>query len=239
MKFILFIFTFVSIACNGQVTITNVAGSFTTLGVGLTTGLTMTAGKLYIIFAGTSNNAGTVATIGISGTGQTWTEIGTAGGATNTTSKKRIQAFRFAPTSNNTNDIIYTYTGTQDGGWVQIYEITGCDVSGTNGSNAITQSAGGFSNSANPSTIFGSIQPNASIILALINDVNPFTGAPESGWTESVDGGYATPDTGGYVMYRIGTTDNSPTVTAASSGWASIAIELKPSSGRRRIRNTN
>lgn len=221
-----------------QISINSVTGGFQTLGVGSLGPGTMVAGKLYVIVAGTSNDAGTVATISVSGTGQTWTEINSAGGVVNGGNRKRIQAFHFAPSSNNSNTISFSYTGTQDGGWVWLYEISGVDVGGTNGSNGILQSQIGSANSADPSLTFGGSVSSTSLILAaFINGVNPFTGTEESGYTESLDSGYATPDTGGYVMYRTNTTDTTPTVTAASGNWAGFIIEFK--SANRRIIITN
>ena len=197
----------------------------------------MNVGKLYIVIVGTSNDAGTVATVSLSGTGQTWDEISSAGGVVNGGNRKRIQAFRFSPSSTNTNTISITYTGTQDGGWVQLYEIGGVDVSGTNGVNAIVQSNVGSANSADPTLTLSALQLRASVLFAVINGTNPFGGTPESGWTESIDAGYATPNTGGYIMYRTNTSDNTPTVTMSSDNWAGFAIEFKASF--RRIIITN
>ncbi len=217
----------------GQMTITNLGGSFNTAGVSSIGSITMNAGNLYIIFTGTSNDAGTVATVSLAGTGQTWTEITSAGGVTNGGNRKRLQAFRVAPTSTNSNTINITYTGVQDGGWAQLYEITGCDVSGTNGSNGIVNNNVGSANGANPTlTLSTAILNRGMVVFALANGTNPFTGSPESGFTELLDGGYATPNTGGYLMYMANTTDNTPTVTMSSDNWAGIAIELR-ASGRR------
>ncbi len=219
----------------GQITVTRVSLSGTFVGGGshvTSQSFTMDAGKLYITFVGCSNAGGTPATASISGTGQTWTELWTSGGAVNASSHKRIQAFIFAPSSTNSNATSISYSGTADGTFVETYVATGCVVTGTNGADAIVQAAGGQSNSANPSSTLGALQSRAAVLFAVINDANPFTGTPESGWTEGTDNGYASPTTGGYIMYRTNTTDNTPTVTAASSNWAGFVIELR-ASGRR------
>jgi len=220
----------------GQITITEVGNGYNTLGIGSMNSVTFTAGDLYIMFAGTSNDAGTVATVSLSGTGQTWDEITSAGGVVNGGNRKRIQVFRYAPTSTSgSNTINVTYTGTQDGGWVVLYKVTGADVSGTNGANAIVQNNLGSANGANPTlTLSSAILDRGAVMFGLANGTNPFTGTEESGWTEAADNGYATPNTGAYVMYRVNTTDNTPTVTMASDNWAGIAIELK-ASGRRAV----
>lgn len=234
---ILFLFPIVTFS---QIVITryNTTCCFTGGIIGLG-GLTYNAGSLIIFFVGTSNAAGTPATISLSGTGQTWTEIGTAGGALNSTSGKRVQAFRFAPTSDNSNDVTLTISGTQDGMWIEVFRITGADVTGTNGSNGIVQSATNAQDaSANPTITMSALSGGGNAVIAgFINTLNPFGGTPESGWGEQDDNGFATPDCGVYIMSRLTTTDNTPTVTASASDWAGLAIEIK--SAFRRIIITN
>jgi hypothetical protein len=214
---------------SGQIVFTNTNSGFSTTGIGSVLGPTLTAGKFYIMFAGTSNGAGTPATVSLSGTGQTWTEIGTAGGALNSTSGKRVQAFRYYATSTTTSDITFSYTGTQDGGWCALYEVAGAVTTGTNGADAIVQTVTNTDNATqHPNISLAALQSRAGVIAGWINDVNPPAGTAEASWTESIDGGYATPDTGGYVMYRSSTSDNTPSWTAGTfSNWAGIGIEVK------------
>jgi hypothetical protein len=80
LLFILFLFPF---ACTSQPTFTVLASDFNTAGIAVVSGNTYTAGRLYIFFVGTSNDAGTVATTTLSGTGQTWTECTAVGGVAN------------------------------------------------------------------------------------------------------------------------------------------------------------
>ena len=232
LLFILFLFPF---ACTSQPTFTVLASDFNTAGIASVSGNTYTAGRLYIFFVGTSNDAGTVATTTLSGTGQTWTECTAVGGVANGGNRKRIQAFRFAPGSNNTNQTDFNVTGVQDGMFQILVEVTGVAVTGTNGADGVVQNALGSANSANPTlTLANPILSGGSVLFCVINGTNPFAGTEESGWVESLDGGYATPDTGGYLMSRSGTSDNTPTVTKASGNWAAIALELRVS-GRRII----
>lgn len=229
MKKILLILLFYPVLTYSQPQITKVAiaGTFSTTGIG---GLNFTknAGLLYIIFAGTSNSAGTPATVSLSGTGQTWTEIGSAGGVVNTTAGKRIQAFRFAPTIDNGDNTSFTYTGTQDGGWCIVFSVAFCDMSGTNGENAIAQVVTATDDATiQPSITMASLRPKASVLAAWINDVNPPTGTADAPWIENTDDGYATPSTGGYALSKDGVTDNTPSWTAgALSNWAGMAIEF-------------
>jgi len=226
-----------AVHCSGApMTITTPATGFLTDGIGSMNLITFTAGKLYVVYAGTSNDAGTVATVALTGTGQTWDEITSAGGVVNGGNRKRVQAFRYAPTSSSSgNTINFTYTGTQDGGWAVLCEISGADISGTNGANAIVHNVLGSANGANPTlTLPSAILNRGTVIFGLANGTNPFTGSPESGFTELVDNGYGTPNTGGYIMYDANTADNTPTVTMSSDNWAGIAIEI-----RARCRRTN
>lgn len=224
----------------GQITINKIliSGNFSTTGIasfGIGGSGGYVAGNLYILFVGTSNDAGTPAVVTISGTGQTWDDVTSPGGIINGGNRKRMQVFRYAPTSGNSNNTNFTYTGTQDGGWFELFVVTGCDVGGTNGSNAIVQYNMSSVNGADPTlTLTNPILNRGAVMFGAINGTNPFTGTPESGWGESTDNGYATPNTGGYVMYRTNTTDNTPTVTMASDNWAAIAFELR-ASGRRAV----
>lgn len=212
-----------------QPTITNVSSGFSTTGIGSISGPTLTAGKFYIIFTGTSNSGSDPATVSLSGTGQTWTETGPEGGVLSGSNDRRIQAFYYYATTTTTSDVTVTYTGTQDGGWIALYEIMGALTTGTNGVDAIIQ-VGTNSDAAtqHPSVSLAALAARASVICGFVNDVNPVGGTAEAGWTESIDNGYATPDTGGYILYRTGTTDNTPSLTAGTfSNWAGLAIELK------------
>lgn len=196
---------------------------FATTGIGSIGSQTYVAGKLYILFAGTTNPTNP-ATVSLSG--GTWTEIANIvsdGG------DMRLQAFRFAPAVDTTTAVTIIYTGSQNGGYIQLCEIRGADVSGTNGSNAIVQAVtNAIDASANPSiTMMAIANARNSVIAGFINNRNPFGGTAESGWTEQHEGGYATPDTGGIYITRAMTTDNTPTITAAASNWAGIAIEIK------------
>lgn len=239
-KLLLFLVLFISVACTAQVTITNVTTSnYSTGGLAAFGGFTFTEGRMYIIFFGTSFTGSTPATVSLSGTGQTWTEVGTSGGALNTTSQRRIQAFRFAPASTNTNTVSVTYggTGSQDGSFYYIIQITGCLTTGTNGSDGIIQAVTDDDGSADPTITLAALTNRSGVIMSFINENNPPAGTAESGWSEVHDGGYGTPNTGGYLMSITSSSDNTPTVTAASSNWAGIAIELKASG--RRIVNVN
>lgn len=179
------------------------------------------AGRLYIFFI-TTTKATTPEVPTMSGTGQTWDQISSVANST-----QRTTAFRFYATANNTNDTTVSVGPNQTSFIQNKIEITGMVTTGTNGADAIVQSVSNSTTGADPSlTLAGISNPNNAVIAVFTNNANPFGGTPESGWTESYDGGNTIP-AGGYVMHRLKTTDNTPTVTAASSTWLGIAIEIK------------
>ncbi len=231
MRKLLTILFLIPVICFGQMTITSSNNAFNSAGIGTIVSPTLTAGRLYIMIVGVSNDLGVPATVTLSGTGQTWTLIDQIVSS----SSRRIAAYRYAATSTTTSNISFSYTGTQDGAWCAMFEVVGAVMTGTNGSDAIVQAPTSNTGGPDPTITMSALLNRASVIMAFSNNVNPFTGTAESGWTEVLDNGYGTPDMGAYVMYRNNTSDNTPTVTAASTDWAGIAIELR-ASGRK---NTN
>lgn len=230
MKKFLGILLFISSVCNGQISFSHTQSGFSTTGIGSISSATYEAGKLYILFAGTTNPT-SPATVSLSGGATVWTEIANV---VSDGDNMRIQAFRYAPASNETTAVTVTYTGSQNGGYIQLVTITGADVTGTNGSNAIVQAVtDAIDANANPTITLAAFTSSRNAAIAgFINNTNPFGGAAESGWVEQHENGYDTPATGGYYMTRVDAADTTPTVTAASSNWAGIAIEIK-ASGRR------
>lgn len=231
MRYILFILIFFACKAQGQIVIDNYANnqlatSFTNLTLGSNNFI---AGRLYLIFV-TTTKATTPETPTMSGTGQTWTQINTTA-----TSVQRITAFRFYCTSNNTNDATVFVGPNQTSYVLNRYEVTGMINTGTNGSDAIVQSVTNSATGANPSITLAAISSSGNaVIAAFSNNVNPFGGTPESGWTGGVNNGTSLPS-GGYSMFRTNTTDNTPTVTAASSDWLGIAVEIEGTARRRII----
>ena len=232
-KYIYIILLFIS--CNvcryetvyAQVTVTNYENA--TLATSATNGSMPTdyeAGKLYITLIATSAST-TPPEPTFSGTGQTWTSIGSV-----TQGNTRITALRFYSTSVVTSSTVISFNTTITGYGYSRYAISGMPTTGTNGADAIVQFATNSGTSANPSITLASLSPNAAVIAGFFNNTNPFNGTAESGWTEDYDAGNTNPN-GTYSMHRLTTTDNTPTVTAAASDWAGIAIEIKPLATRR------
>ena len=118
---------------------------------------------------------------------------------------------------------------TQTGKGYAIEEYAGVDTSGTNGSGALVQSV-----TVGPTTTATSV----SVTLAALGAADHATAvafwrsiqevaAPRTGWTETVDLGFATPATQGEVQYKITGEATSSASGVSSSNWAGIAVEIK------------
>lgn len=228
MKKLLFILLLISSVSNGQIvinrsfgTLTSQTTNATSFGVGPAT---YTAGRLYIYVAQTTGttNAGT-----ISSTTLTWDNLGGIGNSTN-----RIQVYRCMPSATVSGETVTlgTFGGGSTGYTVTIYEITGVVQTGTNGADAVAQiNSAGPTTGADPAITLSALSGSGSAVIGWFsNDANPFAGTQEAGgWSEIYDSGYSSPTTGFYETARNGTTDNTVVVTAASSTWIGVALELR------------
>lgn len=195
-----------------------------------------TSGRLYLLFV-SNPKATTPDEATCTGTSQTWTKVDGLTFNTIASPTQRITVYRFLAASTFSATTTITFGATQLAISSHLYEITGVNTTGTNGSGAIVQVVTNSSDAtANPSVTMAAISSGFNAVIAYFaNDINPMGGTVEAGWTEDFDNGYASPDRGDYSMYRLTTTDNTPTVTAASSDWAGIAIEIKALTRRRVI----
>lgn len=195
-----------------------------------------TSGRLYLLFVSNAK-ATTPEEATATGTSQTWTKVDGLTFNTVGTPTQRITVYRFLAASTFSATTTISFGATQLGISSHIYEITGMDATGTNGSGAIVQAVSNSADAtANPNVTMAAISSGSNAVVSYFaNDINPFGGTVEAGWTQDFNTGYASPDRGDYSMYRIGGSDNTPTVTAASSDWAGIAIEIKSASRRRII----
>lgn len=232
MKKLLFILLFFTCTAQAQISITaislpeNITTNATAFGP---LDQTLTAGKLYLFVTGMTGASGYGT---ITSSTQTWDVVSQVGDAT-----RRLAVYRCMPVSTVTlEDISLGSFGGSTGYFTALYEISNVKTTGTNGADAIVQAVSNTGTAtANPSVTMAALTGGSNAVMALFtNSLNPFGGTVEAGWTEDFNSGYATPDNGSYIMHRVLTTDNTPTVTAASSDWAGIAIEFAVT-GRRRI----
>lgn len=182
---------------------------------------TYTAGRTYVFFIGTFAGVAPTDDPTISSGGLTLTKRGTQAGSFN----DRWIAYTADVPSDVTTAITFTYAESQN---TKVSIVYYTDLN-TSRSYAV---AGATGSTADPTITLTA--RTASVIAAFSNNVNPFTGTPESGWTEDVDAGFSGP-IGRYAMHRNNTTDNTPTVTSSASNWTGIALQIY---GRRRINIT-
>lgn len=219
MKKLLFILLFFALKAQGQtINFSNSDATATPGAVVTINSSTYVASRTYIFLVGTFAASTPTDNPTISSGGLTLTKRGTQAGGFN----DRWIIYTADVPSDVTTAITFTFAESQNTK-VSIIYYTDLNVSR---SYAV---AGATGSTADPSISLTA--RTASVISAFSNNANPFTGTPESGWTEDVDAGFATP-TGRYSMHRDNTTDYTPTVTSSASNWTGIAIQIY---GRRRI----
>lgn len=178
---------------------------------------------------GTANNATSrLKPSGATGNGLTWTEIANTPYATD----YQITVFRAGTGSTSTlGGFTVNFPGS--GGQarqnciIQVIELNGVDVSGTNGANAVAQIVTNTDNSVNPTLNLGTISDCGSAVIGIFgNNTNGFNGTPEAGFTELLDVGTNNINIGGYISYASNNTDNTVSVTRGNSNWGGIALQL-------------
>ena len=119
--------------------------------------------------------------------------------------------------------------GSDTGGGLAIVKVTGMDVAG---SAAIRQIDYGALNGGTTPTTSGTWPSNKVIsnpvIGFLINSTNPAGVTVTTGYTELLNTGYATPDTGLEIQY-VNSGDNTDTLTMggnSASFWYFLGVEL-------------
>lgn len=239
MRYILFILLFFTCTAQAQITIT--ANLFTSSADGTSygTNLSIVTGRLYIIVVESNHASATPNIPSLTVANNTNTQIATEAFNVIGTERNRITAFRFVAATTATESVTIGFSGqTQTGIYAVLYGITGAITTGTDGADGIVQSPTDRADAtANPSITMSAIGNSANaVIAAFSNDVaTTFGGTAEASWTQDANAGH---DAGGFfAMHRLTTTDNTPTVTASSSDWAGIAIEILSATpaGRRRI----
>jgi hypothetical protein len=230
MKKLLVILLLVSNFCFGQITITLPSGKEQQVCVPLVNATifnaTLTVGKLYLYIAisGGSDQYGTFT----SSDGNNWQVVSQSGNNT-----RRIEVYRFEPQSTTSTDDLKSEWGFghyPNSLYQAMYEVDGAQLGG-NGANAIKQVVTDGTTGTDPSITMAALGQRNAVLSLFANSLNPFGGTPESGWTEMYDNGCSSPN-GFYVMQRVNGADFTPTVTASSSDWIGVAIELRQS-GRR------
>jgi hypothetical protein len=222
---------------NSQMTLTGSGSSFsgTSAVTSRSQSMTFDAGALYLWVVSYS---GLTTTPTVTGTTSTWNLVSNVTGITTGVPDHSLSVFRYYATSSFTETVTATFGGTCSGYYHQLFKVTGADVTGTNGANAIVQAVTAATNSQSPSITMSSISnPANTVFMTITADVNPYSGGTwDAGYGGLTAVGYTTPDR--YIIngYDAATTDNTPTYTkATTTNWVGIAIELKAQQTRRII----
>lgn len=156
-----------------------------------------------------------------SGYGLTWTRIATTNFNTIATPTQRITVFTAVAISPTATLPAASFSASQTGCMIRVVQVTHAVY-------PVQVVIANKDTTANPSITMAALGAGGtnSVLTFWGNNANPFGGTPKAGWTEDFDSGYATPTTGGYLMYRLNTTDNVPSATVSSSSWGGVAIEI-------------
>jgi len=164
----------------------------------------------------------------LSGCGLTWVQVATV--TWDTSAIKRVTIFRALGASPRAGALTADFGGVaQTGCHICVVEFGSVDTSGTNGSGAVVQSGtnSGTASTSVTVTLAALTGSDNAVWMAAANRTVPFGGTPEAGWTENQDTSHASPNHGFSDIYRLATTDNTPSTTIASDSFGAIAIEIK------------
>lgn len=194
----------------------------------VTASVTITANRLCLVSICNSGPT-TVRTPTLSATGVTFVQVQTH---TANTTTDRITLFRAMVTSNQTGAITITFTGTDQTqvSWI-VSEITGTDITGTNGSGAIVQSnsnSGGATTYTASLAAFADATNNAAFLCISTNSSDPATVGSGSTALGNQAGG--TPSARHRGQIKIGQ-DLAPGMTGNSHSFGAVSAEIKMASG--------
>lgn len=163
----------------------------------------------------------------VTGNGLTWVQISTT--TWDASTAKRTTMFRAMGSSPSSGAVTADFAGAnQTSCQICVVQFTNVATGGTNGSAAVIQ---GVTNAANGTTaatvtLAALTGSNNAVYMAAGNRTVPFGGTPEAGWTENNDTNTLSPNHGFSDIYRLTTTDNTPSTTIASDNWGAVAIEI-------------
>jgi len=190
---------------------------------------TYTAGRLYLLSLCSRADAvqPTISSIGSpTGSGITWTIIGTANDFDASGSRRTMFLYRGMPTSTVSSGFTITWGGTQTAKTWCVDEVTGMDTSGTQGSGAIVQQVPGAGASVTSLSItlaaFGSAQ-NAT--YGAFGNAGEGALTAGAGFTR-IGNQQLTGEAGLATEYLIGN-DTSVDMSNGTMDIGGIAIEIK------------
>lgn len=175
--------------------------------------------RLYAMVVNSKASAPNIPTF--SGYGLSWTQLSTTNFNTLASPTERLTVFTAVATSPTGTLPAASFSAAQTGCIIRVVQVTHSvypiqivtTASNTVANPTITMAALGTGGTNSVLTFWG-------------NSQNVYGGTAKANWVEDYDGGYNSPATGGYLMYRISTIDNVPTNTVTSQSWAGVAIEI-------------
>lgn len=194
-----------------------------------TASVSPTNGKVILVAVHSRDNSAPYSVPTLSGLGMTWTQVATV--TTVTVGLNTMTLFR-GVANGNTGAITINFATTQSRiGW-GVIELGNVDTGGTNGSNAIVQSATSSNNagsgSVGPTLSAFSDSNNATLATFIMNGTNP-SWTPEGGYTELYD--FTTASFCRSMAEFIVSNDTTPRATMVmdegTQEYAAIAVELK------------
>lgn len=185
-------------------------------------------GKLYIAWI-VSKAASNAPSVTLSGNGMTWTQT-----EEHYSGVTRLTMFRAVATAPSTGVTTITPgTATNTGmGWI-IDEVTNADTGGTNGSNAIVQTAVASSVTAATSqtATLGTAITSGNSTMSAVTWAAQETGTEKSGWTKLGETNGASPATGMFSQYKAAGETGASASWTTSAGMRMITAEIKPATG--------
>ena len=192
----------------------------------VTASITPTANALILVDIWASSNAGgTTTVVSVTGCGLTWVQDST----TAVSGGKRLRRWRSMGASPTTGPLSVTFSADQKQFIWHVVEISGCDISGTNGSGAFAQ-ASVTPTPTSATSIDATISPTAAnnAIVGVFEDDSGTTMNPDTGYTN------LTKQTGlnqSFVQYDLTPSGEPQTTCGASSSGSGlkfcIASEIK------------
>jgi len=159
-----------------------------------------------------------------SGNGLTWVSVSSILNDNNT---NRITIFRAMGSSPTAGTGTVSVSGGATNCVVRVVEFTNVKTTGSNGADAVVQSASANGLSTTAAVNLAALASSSNAVFAASSNLTvPYTGTPEGGFTEDYDGGAGSPVTGLLTMYQLLATDNTPSITLASQRWTMIALEI-------------
>jgi hypothetical protein len=183
------------------------------------------AGHLYVIFIGTSVAATPNVTVtSVQGASAVFAQSGTQ---QDLAAVRRADAWRYVPSSNVTDTLTITLSGTSTSADISLVDITGADTSGVNGQNAIVTVTGNATNSATSALVTMPVFSNpADTPLAFIMHRAAEATTPGAGFTILDDGNHAAPAMGAATLFQAAPDNTVDATWATASNWVGIALEI-------------